>query len=333
MLKSLVNAVIAVSFPVIAWAQVDKSLEATNPAPESSEASGEVRAPIFVDRGYFLPRGQFGVELGLGVSSSTTKTENNLLVEREYRATGSELKANLTYGILNDLNVFLGTSYVPNYQSENQTTLDKEKSKGMADPSVGIAFRFLKQSEAMPFDMLVALSYSPKGAVEKSATTTDDGNAARGSDAKTIVLGFYRRVTSGEFGLKITHEMAGEKESEDATTGDISKTDAKAGTTISGTAQFRASQKFYIMAGLGLTRVGESKVTDDVGNTSAIEAYVLPTFSGGLRIIAVPEKMFVDLGLNVATAQDIEVTSNASSNGKIKSIAAAQLTAGVQFEF
>jgi hypothetical protein len=334
MLKSLVSVLVAVSFPILATAQVNEPAEAATPAPETSESSSGVREPIFVDRGYLLPRGQFGVELGLAIASSTTKTENNLLVEREYRAIGSELKANLTYGILNDLNVFLGTTFVPNYESENQTTLDKTKSKGMSDPTIGIAYRVLNQSATMPFDVLLGLAYSPKGAVSKTATTSDDGNASRGSDAKSIILGFYRRTNSKEFGLKITHEMAGEKESENATSGDTSKTDAHASTTISGTAQFAASKRFYIMAGLGLNRISESTETEDVsGDTIITEAYVMPVFSGGLRIIAIQQKMFVDLGLSVTAGQDIEVSSNTGTTGKIKSVTATMLTAGVQFEF
>lgn len=334
MLKSLVSLFVAASFPVLAMAQVDESAAVETPATESSESNGGVRAPIFVDRGYFLPRGHFNLSLSAGFASSTTKTENALLVEREYISTGSELGVGLSYGILNDLSVFLGTSYVPNQETENQATLSKTKSKGMGDSSIGIAYRVLNQSATMPFDAALGLVYSPKAEVSKTATTSDNGNASRGSDKTEVVLGFYRRVSTGEFGLRITHDIYGEQESEDATTGDKSKADASAGTSISGTAQFEVSEKFYIMAGLGVARIAERKSTEEgTGDVTTTEAYVLPTFAGGLRIIAVPQKAFVDLGISVATAQDVEITSSTGLNGKIKSMAATMLTAGVNIEF
>lgn len=334
MLKSLVSLFVAASFPVLAIAQTSESPAVETPATESSESNDGVRAPIFVDRGYILPRGQFNLSLSAGFMSSTTKTENALLVEREYRMMGSELRAGLSYGILNDLNAFLGTSYVPNQESENQTTLAKTKSKGMGESTVGIAYRVLNQSASMPFDMLLGLTYSPKSGVYKSATTTHDGNVARGGDQTEIVLGFFRRVSTGEFGLRLSHDMDGEQENEDATTADKSKVAAKASTSVSGTAQFEVSEKFYIMAGVGLMAVAERKETEDgTGDVTTTEAYVLPTFSGGLRIIAVPQIAYVDLGLSVATAQDVEITSSTGINGKIKSVAATILTAGVNIEF
>ena len=334
MFKSFVSLLVAASFPVLAIAQMEETPSVETPSTESSESSGGVRAPIFVDRGYFLPRGQFNLSLSAGFMSSTTKTENALLVEREYIMTGSELKAGLSYGIINDLSVFLGTGYIPNQETENQTTLQKSKSKGMGESSVGVAYRFLNQSTTMPFDAVLGFVYSPKAAVSKSATTTDDGNAARGGDAKSVSLSFFRRVSTGEFGLRITHDMYGEQESEDATTGDLSKADASASTSASGTAQFEVSEKFYIMAGVGLAQIAERMSTEvGSGDVTTTEAYILPTFSGGLRIIAVPQKAFVDLGLSVATAQDIEVTSSTGINGKITSVAATVLTAGVSIEF
>lgn len=316
---------------LMAFAQTEESS-----APSSSEesASGGVRAPNFVDRGYMLPRGHFGLSLGVGVSGGTMKTENALLVEREVRTAGSEVSANLTYGLWDGLNLLVGTSYVPNNETENQTTLDKSKSKGMGDANVALAYRILNQSETMPVDMLLGFVYSPKNGVAKSATTTDNGNVTRGADAKAVLLGFYRRVSTGEFGLQVRHEMVGEAESEDATSGEKSKTDARSSTSISGTAQFEINEKYHIMAGAGVAQIAESKKTEELsGDFTKTDAYFTPVFSGGLRIIAVPQKAYVDFGISVVTAQDIEISSNTGASGKIKSLGMTTFSAGVNIEF
>lgn len=328
MLKSLVGLVVAVSLPTGTLAQVNES-----PA-ESSSGSRGPRAPMQVDRGYMNSQGEFNLSLSAGFSSSTMKTENTFLVESEYTTTSTQLNVGLSYGILNDLNVMVGVGYQPTYIFKDNATQDEEKSKGMKEPTIGLAYRLLHQSETMPFDMLLGFAYSPKGEVNKDATTTDDGNVARGADTKTLVLGFYRRVSTGEFGLKLTHAATGEAESEDATDGDKSETDASGITVLSGTAQFEVNEKVHIMAGAGLARSAESKKKDlSSGVTTTTEAYVVPMFEGGLRIIAVPNKAFVDLGIQATAAQDVEIKSSTGTTGKIKTLSSASFSAGLQFFF
>ena len=330
MLKLLVSALVAGSFPVLALAQANQPAEPV----ETKESSGAPRAPSFVDRGYLLPRGDFSVELGATVNSTTMKTETSTLIEREFRITSSNIKANLSYGIVNDLNVSLIASFTPNSQVEDQTSFSKTTSKGMNEPAIGLAYRFLKQSEAMPFDVMLGLLYSPKGAVLKSATTTDDGNVARGGDEKTIAFAFYRRVNAGEFGLTLSYVADGEVQEEDATSGDKTERKAKGRTNLFGTAQFEASEKFYVMAGLGLSRTEEAKSTNLSTNAVVTtDAYVTPSFLGGLRIIAVPQKAFVDLGITVSSAADIKTASTAGTSGKIKSLSSVDFSAGVHVEF
>ncbi|MFS4457757.1 hypothetical protein [Bdellovibrio sp. HCB2-146] len=303
---------------------------AAAPSETPAESIGRIQERNMVDLGYLLPQGRLALNAYANVYTEAYEIKQNSTPDSKVASIGNRVGIELSYGIFDSLNIAAGVSYVPMRKTEEQITDLSAESRGWEEPTVGLQYRVLTQSESAPFDIVLGLNYSPKTEDLKYATFTSDGTPARGGDKTSFDLGFYRRTSTGELALVLNHVSLGKTEGKSAS-GLTEITGKATGTTsVMGTGQFPFNDKVFVRGGLGATHNQETETTS--ATVSSIESYGTLDFLAGMRIVVIPDRAMVDLAISAQAPvkTDIEVNEGGTIK-EMTSAARANFLAGVKF--
>lgn len=299
-------------------------------SPAEPETVSRIQERNMVDVGYLLPQGKLGLNLYANVYTEALEIKENSTPDSKITSLGNRIGVEVSYGILDNLNIAAGISYVPVRKMEEQLSDITAESHGWEEPTVGLQYRVLTQSDSMPIDIVLGVNYSPKTEDSKWATPDSDGTPARGGDKTSFGLGFYRHTSTGELALVLNHVSLGETEGKSAS-GMTTITGKATGTTsVMGIGQFPFNDKVFVRGGLGATHNQETVTTSAAA--SKIEAYGTLDFLAGMRIVIVPERSMVDLSISAQSPvrTDVEVDDGGTKK-EMTSAARANFFAGVKF--
>ena len=311
---------------IFSHAQNSDSVPATSP----TEAVNRIQDRSMVDLGYLVPQGEVGLGLFANVYTEAYEIEINATRDSDVAIVGNRLGIELSYGIFDDLNISAGLSYVPNRSTKEDISNVRADSRGWEEPRFSLLYRVLAQNELSPLDVVLGISHSPKTEDLKWATQDSEGTPARGGDATTVGLGFYRRASTGEFGLTLSHIALGGTEGKSASGSTAISEKATGKTSVMGMGQFPVGDNVYVRAGAGLTHNQEAEITS--ATVTKIEAHGTVDFLGGMRVSIVPNRSMVDLSINVQApaTSEIEIDIDGTPK-KLVNSTRAQFFAGLKF--
>lgn len=282
------------------------------------------------DLGYLTPYGHFSIDLGSQYTTQKATMVGNTETEMKGRLAVASL--DLAYGLIEDLEFAVEASYLMNRSTEYEISAQESFSNGMRDPEFKLRYRMFSQTSQSPFDLVATAGYSPKSGVSKLASTEDNGNGYRGSDAKYFGLALYKRTPQVQYELGVLGSFYGVGESESSTTDEKYEDDDHNSVQIAGSAQFAVNPNFLLNIGLGVVSYSSSySQAQSNGVVTKVSSYSSTILGGGARFVLIPQKAVLDLTLMFQGVSDITNTQGNASI-KIKDQTATNAMASLKYE-
>ncbi len=254
----------------------------------------------FISAGYSSLTAKAKVKVG-GAPYLETKTDQSLIGLNYQYGINDELSAGI------EVQNTLSQKVALNYDVSAGIANGEQKSSGLADPTLGVSYRLLKDDTA-GVNLDLGLTYSPSIIKSKTATTTSNGSMGRGGAETGIRVEVSKKFDAFETYLGLKKTMLSAGSSEDATTGD--KTDNSGGgvTTVELAGLYKINS-FY--TGLGYaTSMNESREEKDkLGAITRYESFSSRTLSVYLRYEILPSVSGLTFSYSTGSADNYGRTS------------------------
>ena len=146
----------------------------------------------FGDVNYFIKQNQFNVRGDVITSSFVYRSPDTA---KQVKTEGYTFQTSYGYGILNNLNVYLGLDYAYRMKTTNPGS-SKIDNDGLRNPSLAANYRLINQNDAaVNFDIGVLARMNVQDA-ERGASASDsvkDGNAADGRNSYELNVAVGRK--------------------------------------------------------------------------------------------------------------------------------------------
>jgi hypothetical protein len=214
----------------------------------------------FGDLNYILKQGQVNV-LANAIHSSYQVKQDSTKLETE----GYTFQTAYGYGIMDNLNLYLGLDYNWDMKTANETTNDSKWSQdGLKNPTLTLNYRLLNQQEAavnVDFGFTGAFALQDQEIGAASGASTKDGNASDGRSAFTLSGAVGRKWNeANEWRLSagLVHRADGERD-DLVVGGDKENVDVDSSQDffVRAAYQYRPVQEFMMVLSLTGTRIGE----------------------------------------------------------------------------
>ncbi len=224
----------------------------------------------FGDLNYILKQGQFNV-LANAIHSTYQVKQEATKVETE----GYTFQTAYGYGIMDNLNLYLGLDYDWNMNVANETTNDSKYSQdGLKNPSLTLNYRLMNQTDSavnVDIGLTGAFALQDQELGASSGNKTKDGNAADGRSAYTLFGAVGRKWNeANEWRLSGGLVYRADGEADQLAVGGSKAnvdTDSSQDMYLRAAYQYRPVQEFMITLSVTGTRVGE--VDQKVGGVKA----------------------------------------------------------------
>lgn len=203
-------------------------------------------------------------------------------------------KAKATYGVASSQN---GVS-------------EETKSSGFDDPEVSFVYRAMDMSRDS-FDLNLFVSASPSLIDAETATTTADGNNAKGGDTYDFGVKWGGRREGFAWAAGLTIAYSGEAESKTVATGEKTTVTSHTDFALSLEAKWDVSERVRLGVLLGLGGLGGYDVKYSSGTTNSYDSTSFVTIGGTADFLLVDE-LYLNLELAGTGVSDREVTSGAT---------------------
>lgn len=220
----------------------------------------------FGDLNYFFKQGQINLKSDFDLSREETREDGNRLEVEGYALTNK-----LTYGVMDNLNVFVGLNYLLQMDT-NPKGSETSEDNGIQNPILGADFRVMNQGDAgFNLDVGAVVDYNLMDS-EVAEAGKENGNQpsyfySNKGDPRSSV-GVNARLgkkwdEANEFYTlaAVTYNLSGEQEFQPNTDAEY---DGSMDMTLGGFYQYRPVNEFMMTLGLTATRFGE--VEGEVGN-------------------------------------------------------------------
>lgn len=231
-------------------------------AVTSAHAAEELK---FGDVNYFLKQGQ------VGATADVTQTHlNEKVLGTKYVTKSVNVDANVAYAFTDKLNAFVGLQYaydkevkdVTNKQANGNYTNGRYYEDGLANPAVGVNYRFQNQNEAMynvDFGAVARINIEDAERGDSAGEDKNDGNHAVGNNSLELNARMGRKWNeANEWQLAVggVYNMDGDY-TINGVGGDTDiDTDASFDLFIKGTYQYRPVNEFMVLISAQATQVG-----------------------------------------------------------------------------
>lgn len=233
-------------------------------AVTSAHAAEELK---FGDLNYFFKAGQVNA---LANVSSVYQKEKVLGTMEETR--GYVIDTQLTYGVSDQLNVFLGLDYAYDLQTETAGNPDFN-SDGLANPELGAIYRLMNQSStAYNVDLGAVVRFGIEDAETGSATgpgVSDDGNFADGRNSLEVLARIGRKwneANEWQLAAGVQYFMEGESTIVGPTDTDLDD-DSSMDMYLRASYQYRPVNEIMFLLSAQATQVGEAVSETSSGPT------------------------------------------------------------------
>jgi hypothetical protein len=166
------------------------------------------------------------------------------------------------------------------------------QSDGIADPTIGLDFRLLEQSQTRGINFDIRASYLTKFQEAKGATRTENGNAARGGDGISMDFILSRNIGRNSVKVAVNRTSYGTRTRTSGTTkaettgGNSTQVDLAVQSEITSRFVLGVSCGYYSVASTEQNGSGQPLISSSFGfATSGVEA----------KLVLVPESTFVNL--------------------------------------
>jgi hypothetical protein len=212
----------------------------------------------FGDLNYFFKQGQFNLKSDFDLSREETRVDGSVLEVEGYKLTNK-----LTFGVMDNLNVFVGLNYL--FRMDTKAT-QTSQDNGLQNPILGADFRVMNQGDAgFNLDVGAVVDYNLMDS-EVSGTNKTNGNQpsylySHNGDPRSSV-GVNARLgkkwdEANEFYTiaAVNYNMAGEQE--ELSTNNDREFDGSMDLKLGAFYQYRPVNEFMMTFGLTATRFGE----------------------------------------------------------------------------
>lgn len=286
----------------------------------------------FGDLNYFIKQGQFNVAAN-AIFSSNQNTVDSTKTETE----GYTFETDYGFGILDNLNAYVGVDYDLNMRVAQETTNDSKYTQdGLRNPSAGLNYRLINQKDAavnLDFGVIGRFNVQDAERGTASGANTKDGNAADGRTNYEVNAAVGRKWNeANEWRLSggVVHHMDGEYD-QLSLSGSKTKveSDSSQDFYLRAAYQYRPVQEFMMALTFTGTQVGE--VDGKANGKYTTDAHQSYDFLFNAKYL-VTETFIVKFSLNkgLNPAYDRKV---ANGEQEIKRIRSSYYGLGVDFLF
>ena len=265
---------------------------------------------FFQKQGSFYYQGSFG---------STNYISTSKLTNVETKKEGLHLTNQLSYGVLNNLNVFAEVTYFHNNQNKVQGSSNAGYNDGFSNPGVGLNYRILSNAPGF-LDVFGKVNKRLQDA-ERASLVKKDGNASGAADMNVQVgaaFGYaYSLLHEYRFTVGANHFFDGEYEQKvDGAASTKEDTDAQTNFFAKANYQYRPMDVFMWDFAYTYERLAESSRKNNLGVKTTYDARNIHNL--GIRAkYMVTESILVSVKYDTAYLQDYNGKIGAS-NDKIK---------------
>ncbi len=223
----------------------------------------------FGDLNYFYKSGQFNLASNLSVLNAEVTDEASGI---DYETNGYVIDNRFTYGVLDNLNAFVGLDFAFNYELEIPGSSDS-KNSGLSNPYFGANYRLMNQSDAginLDFGAVARVMIQDA----ERGFAGEDGNYNRGNhtlELNAAIGNKWNEANEWRLTAAVARQFDGEYEIKTPAGDTDAETDASLDFSLTAAYQYRPVQEFMLAVSLQALRVGESETEDQTTNAK-IEA-------------------------------------------------------------
>lgn len=240
-------------------------------AVTSAQAAEELK---FGDLNYFFKAGQVNA-----LANFNSAFQRNKVVSTTEETRGYVIETQLTYGVSDQLNVFLGLDYAYDLQTEISGNSDYN-SDGLANPALGANYRLMNQSATsynVDVGAVARINFQDAESGSSGVGTSEDGNFADGRSSLEVNGKIGRKWNeSNEWQLAagVEYFKDGESTALDAT-GDVdSDDDSSVDMYLRASYQYRPVNEIMFLVSAQATQVGEAESEDDTNTKTTVDSHM-----------------------------------------------------------
>lgn len=278
-------------------------------AVTSAHAAEELK---FGDVNYFFKAGEINA---LANFNSAYQKEKVISTMQETR--GYIFETQLTYGVSDQLNVFLGLDYAYDLQTEISGNPDID-SDGLANPILGANYRLMNQSAtAYNVDVGAVAKINIEDAENGSSSpgVSDDGNFAEGRSSLELNAKIGRKWNeANEWQLATGVNYFKDGESTDVGSPDVDvDEDSSIDMYLRATYQYRPVNEIMFLVSAQATQVGEAETEDDNNVKTTVDSHMNMDFRFTTKYL-VTDSTIVKFNYGMSRNADVDVKSGGTSD-------------------
>ncbi len=278
-------------------------------AVASAHAAEELK---FGDVNYFFKAGQVNALANFNSAYQKQKVFSDMEETRGYI-----FETQLTYGVSDQLNVFLGLDYAYDLQTETSGNPDVD-SDGLANPILGANYRLMNQSAtAYNVDIGAVARINIEDAETGSASpgVSDDGNFADGRSSLELNAKIGRKWNeANEWQLATGVEYFKDGESTAVGNPDVDQDDdSSIDMYLRATYQYRPINEIMFLVSAQATQVGEAESEDDNNVKTTVDSHMDMDFRFTTKYL-LTEAMIVKFNYGMSRNADVDIKSGTTSD-------------------
>lgn len=275
-------------------------------AVTSAHAAEELK---FGDLNYFFKGGQVNASVDF---SSTYEKQKVVSTMEETR--GYVIDTQLTYGVSDQLNVFLGLDYAYDLETEIGGQPDIN-SDGLANPELGAIYRLMNQSSTSYNVDIGAVARINLMDAEEGTATDEDGNYADGRSALEVLARIGRKWNeANEWQLAggVVYHNDGESTELSSPEND-SEIDSSMDLYLRASYQYRPVNEIMFLVSAQATQVGEVESEDDTNTKTTLDSHMDIDFRFTTKYL-VTDTTIVKFNYGMSRNADFDVKAGATSD-------------------
>lgn len=288
----------------------------------------------FGDLNYFYKQGQFNLTSDFNVNREKSRVD-----EEEIEVEGYISSTRITYGLMNNLNLFVGLNYLYDFETATEAN-GTSTINGLQNPIVGGSFRILNQADG-GFNLDVGatadfnlMDYKVAEAGNENGNAVDPQLSQYGDPRSSLVLNARlgnKWNEANEFYLVSALSYNKDGEFEDKNLDEDVELDSSMDLSLGAFYQYRPVHEFMLTIGLTGTRIGE--VEGDINGTDiTVEDHIDYTFSFVAKYL-ITETFIAKFNFAQDRRSDFDVEVEGAADSEYERRKGNQFGVGVDFLF